>query len=77
MVGLFSLIILLVSGSLKLLPIDGLYSIPPLIAALTAVICCIGVTLTPVVASSKSTIFSSSDAAKVIILKVPTFWVRT
>ena len=52
----FSLITELVSGSFKLLTIYGLYKIPPLIAADTAVTCCIGVTDTPwpnaVVASS-------------------------
>ena len=43
MVGVFSKITLLVSGSFKLFTIYGLYNIPPLIAALTAVICCDGI----------------------------------
>ena len=37
----------LVSGSLILFTIYGLYSVPPLMAALTAVTCWIGVTETP------------------------------
>ena len=53
---MFSFITVLVSGSFKLLTMYGLYNMPPLIAADTAVICCIGVTDTPcpkaVVASS-------------------------
>lgn len=45
--GSLFVIIVFVSGSLILLTIYGLYKVPPFIAALTAVICWIGVTLTP------------------------------
>lgn len=41
LVGLVSLMTVFVSGSLILLTIYGLYNVPPLIAALTAVTCCI------------------------------------
>ena len=40
---LFSFTIVLVTGSFKLFTTYGLSNIPPLIAADTAVICCIGV----------------------------------
>ena len=46
-VGLISLIISLVLGSTILLTTYGLYKVPPLIAAATAVICWIAVTLIP------------------------------
>ena len=46
-VGLFSLIISLVFGSTILLTTYGLYNVPPLMVADTAVICCIALTLIP------------------------------
>lgn len=42
-VGSFCFTTVFVTGSFKLLTTYGLYNVPPFIAALTAVICCIGV----------------------------------
>ena len=59
----------LVSGSKSAFTIYGLYNFPPLIAALTAVICWIGVTDTPwpnaVVASSTGPTLSSEKSIPV------------
>lgn len=67
---LLTLIMLLVSGSEKVVTIYGVYKVPPLTIADTAVTCCIGVTLIPcpnaVVASSSSLTFDNLNKIPVL-----------